>query len=592
MEKDKKNQIKLISYACAIVVCTLAYWILGRCFNFYYELNDDVLIKDVLSGIYTGTPEGHNMQMLYPISWLIKSLYSINSYIPWMGIIEIGLMWLCSVLLLSRTQYLIVSHIEKGFGRIVACVGIYACVALFVLGTSLWEVVIVQYTVVCGMLATTAGYLFFTKEDFQINENIISIILVVIAFNIRSEMFLLMCPFLVTLGICKWISEGINWDTFKKYVGFVAIIVCVLAVSFGIDRFAYRSEEWKTFCGVFDARTNLYDFTGIPDYESNERFYTEQFASEYDVARLTDYNFVLSDRIDALFLGKLSEYASEHNVKAKSLPYAVFEVVKAIVSWRTPAGKDALTVSNLAFQEDGVKLHVPYNICVIFLYVLAIIAAAYAREVRWIYTLPILLVMRTISWGFVFYKDRVNLRIAHPMYFAELVILVGVMLVAWAESDYRSEKTKKRICTLLVVAAIVSTVINCLYIPTSIRDLKNKCELRETYNEEAKALYNYTSSNPREYFILDVYSTVKYTERIFDTTVNRKGNTQLAGGWMALSPLDSYKQAYYKDEYKFITSNKFESLETVDEIKNEQGESIFYVYMISDVKDALKINKN
>lgn len=587
MEKDKKKQYKLISHVCAIAFCTFAYWVLRRCFNFYYELNDDVLIKDILSGIYTGSPEAHNMQMLYPISWLLKSLYSINSSIPWMGIMEIGLMWLCSVLLISRTQYVIISHIEKGAGRLIACAGMYICITLFVLGATIWEVVILQYTVVCGLLATTAAYLVFTQEDFKVNENILPIVLVTLAFNIRSEMLLLMAPFIATVGVCKWIAEGINWEACKKYLSFLAIIICALGASFAIDKVAYSGDEWQEFVEVFNSRTNLYDFTGIPDYESNESFYEGQFASEYDVERMKDYNYVLSDRVNVQFLIVLSEYASENNVKAKSLPYAVFEVVKAMASWRTPAGKEKFTNPTLAFYEDGIKLHVPYNIIIVMLYILAIIAAAYARDIKWAYTLPILLVMRTISWGFVFYKDRVNLRIAHPMYFAEMAILIGVLLVAWAESDYRSEKTKKRTCTLLVIAFFASTLINSLYIPSSIRDLKGKCELREEYNKESKALYEYTSNNPREYYLIDVYSSVKYTERIFDNDIKGKGNTQLAGGWMALSPLDDYKQSFYTDGYKFITANAFEDLNAVDEIVGETGQTLFYVYNVSDVKKSL-----
>ena len=44
-------------------------------FDFYYDLNDDVLIKDILSGVYTGTPEGHTMQLLYPLGLLLSLLY-------------------------------------------------------------------------------------------------------------------------------------------------------------------------------------------------------------------------------------------------------------------------------------------------------------------------------------------------------------------------------------------------------------------------------------------------------------------------------------------------------------------------------------
>ena len=38
--------------------------VLGACFDFYYEFNDDVLIKDIISGRYTGKSDGHSVQML------------------------------------------------------------------------------------------------------------------------------------------------------------------------------------------------------------------------------------------------------------------------------------------------------------------------------------------------------------------------------------------------------------------------------------------------------------------------------------------------------------------------------------------------
>lgn len=585
MNKRHKDLDKIISYICAIVFCTLAYWIIGHFFNFYYDLNDDILIKDILSGAYTGSPEAHNMQMMYPISWLLKSLYSINPTIQWMGLMELGLMWLCSVLLIARTQYIIVNHIAKKRWVAMSIVGMYLCISVFAIGTQFWELLMVQYTVVCGMLATTAAYLVFTKEDFQVNENILPIVLVVLAFNIRSEMLLLMCPFLAAVGMCKWISEGFSKESCKKYLGFVAIILCGLGITVLINSLAYKTADWKEFSRVFNARTTLYDFTGIPDYGSNEDFYSSQLADENDYDRLVDYNFVLSDRVNEQFLSSLAEYALTHNVKKKTVAYAVFEIVKDMASFKTPAGRDALTDTSSAFMEEGVKLHVPFNIIIVMLYILAVIAGLYAGEVKWAYSLPFLLIMRMVSWGYVSYKGRINARIAHPMYFCEVVILVGILLVAWAESDYRSEVARKRITALLTIAFLLSNVVNAMYIPSSIKDVKDKSAIREEYNQEVKALYSYTSSNPREYYLLDVYSTVNYTERIFDTTQFGKGNTQLAGGWMALSPLDNYKQGYYSNEYKFITSTQREELEAVDEIKNsDDTETLFYVYNVSDVK--------
>ena len=42
--------------------------LLGLRFDYYYDLNDDVLMKDILSGVYTGAFESRNVQMLFPLS--------------------------------------------------------------------------------------------------------------------------------------------------------------------------------------------------------------------------------------------------------------------------------------------------------------------------------------------------------------------------------------------------------------------------------------------------------------------------------------------------------------------------------------------
>ena len=48
----KKHENCILSLAMALILAG----ILAACFDFYYDLNDDVLIKDILSGVYSGTP--------------------------------------------------------------------------------------------------------------------------------------------------------------------------------------------------------------------------------------------------------------------------------------------------------------------------------------------------------------------------------------------------------------------------------------------------------------------------------------------------------------------------------------------------------
>ena len=77
--------------------------LIGFHFDFYYDLNDDVLIKDIVSGAYTGTPDAHSIQMLYPISFCISLLYRLIPVLPWQGIFLCGVHGVCFYLIAKRT---------------------------------------------------------------------------------------------------------------------------------------------------------------------------------------------------------------------------------------------------------------------------------------------------------------------------------------------------------------------------------------------------------------------------------------------------------------------------------------------------------
>ena len=76
-----------ISRLCGILIFTLVLvTVPAICFDYYYDLNDDTTIKDILSGAYTGVPNGYAIQMLYPLSWFIAILYKAVPQLPWYGL--------------------------------------------------------------------------------------------------------------------------------------------------------------------------------------------------------------------------------------------------------------------------------------------------------------------------------------------------------------------------------------------------------------------------------------------------------------------------------------------------------------------------
>ncbi|MBR5360369.1 MAG: hypothetical protein IK123_05705, partial [Lachnospiraceae bacterium] len=311
MEHKRRVFNLILSVSAAIVL----YGALALLFDFYYDLNDDVMIKDILSGIYTGKPDAHNNQMLYPISVLIAGLYRSNAGIPWFGLFEIICMAVSFVLITFR----IMLTIDRYLTRVLCALFLMILFA----GLMMWEMVNIQYTIVAGVLTAAAAVMLYTGDPVGVSDeekdskgesratvyelktfvrmNIPSIILVVVAFNIRSELVLLLSPVLAAVAISKWSEESRKNDAFVicGYLGVFLSICLLLLCSLGIDRAAYSLPEWKEYRRFFDVRTELYDFTGVPDYDDNVSFYEAEGITRDQYELLIDYNYYEDESIDA-----------------------------------------------------------------------------------------------------------------------------------------------------------------------------------------------------------------------------------------------------------------------------------------------------
>ena len=97
----KKGENWLIPGFCCLILFLAA----GLAWDYYYDLNDDVLIRDILSGVYTGEPEALTAQLLWPLGALLAGLYRLLPGLPVFG----AFLWLCqagSVFLILRRSLL------------------------------------------------------------------------------------------------------------------------------------------------------------------------------------------------------------------------------------------------------------------------------------------------------------------------------------------------------------------------------------------------------------------------------------------------------------------------------------------------------
>ena len=534
--KDKPQLNSVLAFSLVICLFSLT----GIFFDFYYDLNDDVLIKDIVAGAYTGTPDAHSIQMLYPVSLVICLFYRMLPVLPWMGLFLCGAHGLCFYLVAKRSLSFLISIRSKVF--------LLTIEAALILTLFLWELVMAQYTVTAALLAACACFLVFTSEKKEKvsefwKEQTGAVLLVILAFNVRSEMLLFMCPFIAFTGIVKWSAEKDIFakETWKKYLGLIGMIVAGMVVSIIIDAAAYSSQDWKTFRDFFDARTKVYDFTWYPSYEEAEDFYRDLGVTPAKQELIDNYNFGLDDSIDAELLWSIAHYAEATGVKesfASQLKNAISDY-----KWRT-------------FHE----VDLPYNFLVIAAYGMVLALAVVFRDKSVIWKLPLLVVFRTIPWMYVIWADRVPARISHPLYIIEFVILCAWMFsyVRFKKSDVdgkigiseeaENKKVKESPMVCFTTAAVLLGVYAVIHLPTAWQNVSAEMQRRDSVNAVMVKLDAYAKQNPENYYYMDVYSSVSFSEKMFKDVDNSQKNYDILGGWASGSPLQKQTTVNYHED--------------------------------------------
>lgn len=264
MERDsfvEKHRFwkKYGNYIIAAVTILVNIAALSIFFSFYYDLNDDFFMRDIMSGAYTGMPDGHNVQTLYVLGAFISLFYRLYRTFPWYGIFllfcQMGSLYAVGVRLLRFCHSLL------------AKVGCMTLLTLFMWGMILPHLTALHYTFISAMLAAAAIFLFLTTpRGFSVKQflvwNIPSMLLAVLAYQLRTEMLLLLFPFISLAGVFRWVEEEKFFQK-ENYIKYGVVLACILGgmlVSRLIDLAAYGSGEWKQFLTFFDKRTEVYDY--------------------------------------------------------------------------------------------------------------------------------------------------------------------------------------------------------------------------------------------------------------------------------------------------------------------------------------------
>lgn len=537
----KKNENLII----ALLAVTMLGIFAGVKFDYYYDLNDDVLMKDILAGAYTGTPEGHNIQMLWLVSAGISLLYRIAGNLPWYGLFLCFCHFGCFFLILRRS----LAFVETFCGKIF----ITLTEGLLFGGLFLEHLIFAQYTVTCTWLGATAAFLFYTTDitlsaGAFVKKNIPAVLLVFAAYLIRSEMLLLVLPMICVAGAAKWGSEKkiFTKEHAVKYLSVIGMILAGILIGQATHMIAYGSGEWKTFTTFFNNRTELYDFQEIPAYEENQDFYEEIGLSGSEQILFTNYNFGMDEEIDEKLVGQIAEYAGMHKSVQEPVMQRISESLKFYVYRFTHGPAD--TGSDYPWNYAVIAGY----LAVFFLALPRRIKCDIAREegrvgyiksgLEVLWKLIFLFAVRTLLWMYILMRGRDPVRITHSLYLMELCILGAMAFCEWKMLMFR--KTKRLSGTFW---AAVFGILAVAVLPSSIRLVEIQQREREEINAPYKELYQYFSGeqNAGNFYLIDVYSTVAYSEKMFEDVDNSLDNYDIMGGWACKSPIQRKKFAVF-----------------------------------------------
>lgn len=354
---------------------------------------------------------------------------------------------------------------------------------------------------------------------------------------IRTEMCIMLLPFLVLSGFCKWMSNEkiFTVQNIKRYLYLIGTALIGMTVVLALDKLSIatsgESEAWQAFREFFDERTTLYDFYGIPSYEEHAAFYEMIGCSEESYSLLQNYNFSLDESIDEYLLENVVNYQEKMAKTGCGLAMTAGMISKNSLSEAIWLYKE-----QLIHAKSGV-----YAYMLLAAYISFVLLAGGRKNSGCYWKMALLLVIRSILWIYLFMVDRVLDRVTCPLLVAELMVLLGWII----QESIRVKPIAKNFVyvklqaigtySLLAICAFLACVMNA-------QKLQSEYEARERINSRWESLLAYCAEHEDAYYAVDVYSStsyegISYSEKIYKNVDNSYRNFDICGGWLSKSPL-------------------------------------------------------
>lgn len=505
---------KWIVLICSILLVGILVILFGNISDYMYIANDDLFMRAIISGDFSGEPDAHAVFILYPLSFFLSRLYAWIPSVEWYGIVFLTLHALCWILIIYR----VISQMKNKKSQLYAMI----LATSFLLIVDMNRLIMQQFTTLSGVLAFTALVYFVTEKEEEYKFYCVEIILMTLSFMVRYEMLLMYLPFFFLTMLFCFLRK--NKEMRKKYIKriilFLGTLLFVLGTIFAIHKSAYSSEEWKNYTEYNVLRSKIYDYLGVPPYtDENIDFYDKIDIEEEEVYLLQSINISMDEKIDTEILREISDYRTEYLNSMKSFSINVRNLLAAYIGTLFP--KRWYTII-LFFAYGGlIALGIWKNDSLLKLEVLALFS------------------LRSALWIYLIYGGRLLERITYPLVLAEIAILFACYLITFSEWE---RKKNQKIYYLMESIQSIFVVIMILLLALNVVN-SNISENQRIKNSHrwGSTLFEYVNENTENYYILEVMSTSQMVISMFGDETKHPYNLLYAGGWISQLPLEKEK---------------------------------------------------
>ncbi len=516
MEKCRRI-IQKYSLIPEIIICGLFFYLVWMRCGLWFETNDDLIINDLLRGAITGEPEYHTIYNSVILTAPLSLLYRIAPTIPWWG----GFLLVCNGLSILIPIDAIVKRGKNFFSIIFGTITIALTIvpSLYLRGR-------IQYTST-AMLLAIAGFVALVLYESAVGMWLFGIC-EFLAFIIRPEAMEIILPIgFGLLLICLSETEDDVAEGLKKIVISIGIALAILLIGYATKYLVYSGSKWEASKAYESGRQQMFDYTGVPEYddikENYKRGVTKREYEAFSHSLVLDYKH-LAETVQA------ASYVSKENVNKPSIP----ETLRYVYF-------DSYFGINGQFKKLGYTLLGGWIL-------LIIVSIIYGRIRGFIGFAVVYLITKGVSWGYVFMKGRMPIRIMLPLYILELTSLAVMAVILINEETARKKWVKY--LTLPVVAALgLACFISAKeqFLITSDQ-MKSYPFLREMETE----ISNYCKIHNDKKLILSTYIYSNYRRGVFDIG---EDNPELiyAGGWFSCLPSVKEKNhSYLESGYIYL----------------------------------------